>query len=220
MMKKLIFTYRTYSSLAVLSLFVNASSDCLASNKDMKKKPNIVWFLTEDLSPQYLSLFNNGKGCDMPNVERLAKEGIIYTNAYSSAPVSSAARTTLITGCYAPRFGGALHRRLEPLPMPKDLNMFPTYLRKAGYETYNVIKTDYNVVLDENAWTNIKGKIDSWTKRPDKSKPFFLMRSQLDTHESRLQFSYELSEKAIIVMREYSNHIILSHCMLHTDISN
>ena len=32
-------------------------------------RPNIVWFLTEDLSPFYLSMFNNGKGAETPNVE-------------------------------------------------------------------------------------------------------------------------------------------------------
>ncbi len=183
-------SFRTFYSFTVLSTLSTISFGCYAADKSAAKRPNIVWFLTEDLSPQYLSLFNDGRGCDMPNVKMLADEGIIYTNAYSSAPVSSAARTTLITGCYAPRFAGSLHRKLEPLPMPQGLSMFPTYLRKAGYETYNVVKTDYNVILDENAWTEISGKIDSWTKRPDKSKPFFLMRSQLDTHESKLQFDY------------------------------
>lgn len=183
-------SFNALYSFALLSTVANVSSNVKAAVPEQRKKPNIVWFLTEDLSPQYLALFNNGKGCSMPNVERLAKEGIIYTNAYSCAPVSSAARTTLITGCYAPRFAGSLHRKLEPLPMPKGLHMFPTYLRRAGYETYNVVKTDYNVVLDNEAWTEINGKIDSWTKRKDKTKPFFMMRSQLDTHESRLQFDY------------------------------
>ena len=57
----------------------------------------------------YLSLYNDGKeGVATPNVEKLAAEGIVFNNAYCNAPVSSAARSTLITGCYAPSFGSQL----------------------------------------------------------------------------------------------------------------
>lgn len=178
-----------YTLAACTTLGISALP-AIAANTDTER-PNIVWFLTEDLSPHFLAMFNDGVGCTTPNLEQLAQEGIVYTNAYGNAPVSSAARTTLITGCYAPRFAGSLHRRLTPMPMPEGLNMFPTYLRNAGYYTTNCAKTDYNVVLDEGAWNKINGKIDDWTQRADKSQPFFFMRSKQDTHESRLQFSEE-----------------------------
>ncbi len=156
-----------------------------------EQRPNIVWFLTEDLSPHYMAIYNDGVGAQTPNVERLAAHGIRYTNAYSNAPVSSAARTTLITGCYAPRLAGSLHRRLQPMEMPEGLRMFPTYFRQAGYYTCNAQKTDYNVVLDKEAWCEIKGELDSWKERPDRSQPFFFQRSNLLTHESKLQFDSE-----------------------------
>ncbi len=155
-------------------------------------QPNIIWYLIEDTSPQFLAMYNDGKGAQTPNLERLSKEMIIYDNAFSNAPVSSAARTTLITGCYAPRFGGSLHRRLEELKMPEGLRMVPSYLRDQGYYTANVVKTDYNVELDKTAWDMMGKKpmeIDAWTRRPDKSKPFFFMRSNMITHESKLLFN-------------------------------
>ncbi|MFI3317350.1 MAG: sulfatase [Rikenellaceae bacterium] len=151
-------------------------------------QPNIIWFLTEDLSPHFLALFNDGQGCQMPNVERLASEGLIYPNAYSNAPVSSAARTTLITGCYAPSFAGSFHRHIEINALPEGLHMFPTYLRGAGYYTINAKKTDYNVELDPAAWDNINAQLDTWRTRADKSQPFFMQRSVQSTHESRLLF--------------------------------
>lgn len=81
-----------------------------AQNKD-PEHPNIIFFLTEDLSPQFLQMYNPGQyGGKTPNVEKLYKEGgLLFSHAYSNASVSSAARTTLITGCYAPRFDGAFH---------------------------------------------------------------------------------------------------------------
>ena len=163
-----------------------------AKEAQVTEKPNVVWFLMEDLSPEYLRLFTNGQsGAYTPNTSALAKSGIVFTRAYSNAPVSSAARTTLITGCYAPRFGGSLHRKIQEKPMPKDLHMFPYYLRQQGYYTSNCTKTDYNVELDNEAWDNIKSKIGDWRNRPDKSKPFFFMRSNGLTHESRLHFPLE-----------------------------
>ncbi len=163
-----------------------------AAPAEKLSKPNVIFFLIEDTSPQYVGLYNDGKGGKLPNLEALSKEMIIFDNAFSNAPVSSAARTTLVTGCYAPRFGGSLHRRLEELEMPEGLRMMPSYLRDLGYYTSNVIKTDYNVKLDPTAWDNMKGKMGDWRNRPDKSQPFFFMRSNTVTHESRLLFKEEV----------------------------
>ncbi len=151
-------------------------------------KPNVVWYMTEDTSPQYYGLYNDGRGAESPRLEALARESITYNNAFSNAPVSSAARTTLITGCFAPRFGGSLHRHMELMEMPEGLNMFPTYLREAGYFTCNAMKTDYNVTLDPEAWDNIKGDVGSWREREDPTQPFFYVRTNMVTHESRLLF--------------------------------
>ena len=58
--------------------------------------------------------------------------------------------------------------------MPEELNMFPSYLRKAGYHTSNAAKTDYNCFLDKTAWDIVEGKIGEWRNRPDKNMPFFM----------------------------------------------
>lgn len=154
-----------------------------------KERPNFVWFMAEDVSKHYLNLYNNGKeGVITPNIEKLAAEGIVFNNAYSNAPVSSAARSTLITGCYAPRLGVSFHRRLQKVSMPEELNMFPSYLRKAGYHTSNAAKTDYNCFLDKTAWDIVEGKIGEWRNRPDKNMPFFHIYTNAVTHEGKLQF--------------------------------
>lgn len=184
---------KTLSSYcAVLSLATSVSAQ--SQPTVIEDSPNIVWFVTEDLSPHFLALFNDGKGCETPHLATLAAKGILYPNAYSSAPVSSAARTTLVTGCYAPSFEGSFHRHIELNAMPEGLHMFPTYLRRAGYYTINAHKTDYNVVLDTEAWDNINGTLETWRTRPDKSQPFFMQRSVLTTHESRLLFTRKVYE--------------------------
>ncbi len=155
-------------------------------------RPNFVWFMTEDVSSYFLDIYNEGRfGAVTPHVKELARGGLVFNNAYSNAPVSSAARSTLITGCYAPRIGVHLHRKMEEVPMPEGLHMFPYYLRAAGYHTSNAAKTDYNCFLDKEAWNIVSGKIGAWRMRPDKDMPFFHVRTCAVTHESSLHFSEE-----------------------------
>lgn len=159
------------------------------------ERPNFVWLMAEDVAPQFVGLYNDGRGAQLPNVERLAREGIVFENAYSNAPVSSAARSTLITGCYAPRLGISFHRKLQEVPMPEAMNMFPAYLRRAGYYTANAAKTDYNCFLDKEAWDQVRGKMGEWRNRPDKRQPFFFVRTNAVCHESCLHFSQKHMEQ-------------------------
>lgn len=172
----------------VLFCTLSISSSILALDKP-EKKPNFVWFMEEDVSKHYLSLYNqNGQGAVTPNVEKLAQEGLLFNHAFCNAPVSSAARSTLFTGCYAPRTGMSWHRKLQVVPMPDGLELFPAYLKKAGYYTSNSSKTDYNCVLQEDVWDSVKGNLGEWRNRPQKEMPFFFVRTNATSHESCLHF--------------------------------
>ncbi len=107
------------------------------------QRPNIVWIISEDNSKHYLKHFDPD-GAPTPNIEAMAREGVTFDRAFSNAPVCSVARTTLITSCYAPRIGTQFHRRIEMASMPSGIQMFPAYLRSAGYYTTNNSKEDYN----------------------------------------------------------------------------
>jgi len=151
------------------------------------EKPNIVWLVSEDNSADWLRLYNKN-GAPMPNVETLAKSGIVFNNAFSCAPVCSVARSTIISGCYAPRLGVQYHRQQVAVPMPKGLHMFPYYLRKAGYYTTNCNKEDYNFVNEAklNVWDSSSGKATYRKRRP--GQPFFHVQNFGITHENRLHF--------------------------------
>lgn len=174
---------------SITFLYAACCATTMAAKSPVKERPNFVWFMAEDVSTHYLRLYNDQeKGVVTPHIEKLAEEGIIFNNAYSNAPVSSAARSTLITGCYAPRLGASFHRKLEQVPLPDGLQMFPSYLRKAGYHTSNAAKTDYNCFMDETAWDVVNGKLGEWRNRPNKKMPFLHVRTSMTTHESKLQF--------------------------------
>lgn len=157
-----------------------------ASPATSADRPNIVWIVSEDNSKHYLKLFDP-EGTETPNIEALAREGITFTRAFSNAPVCSVARTTLATGCYAPRLGTMSHRRLEPAKLPEGLRLFSGLLREAGYYTTNNAKEDYNTAKDPTAWDDSSKKA-SWRNRPDPAQPFFHMESHAESHESSLHF--------------------------------
>ncbi|GAB1857187.1 sulfatase [Flavobacteriaceae bacterium MHTCC 0001] len=147
--------------------------------------PNIVWITSEDNSVHYMSLFNE-HGADTPNIERLTKNGLIYTHAFSNAPVCSAARSTLISGSFGPRLGTHYHRKMQIVPLPQSLKMFPYYLKKAGYHTTNNAKEDYNIIKSDSVW-DMSSKKATWKSRA-KGQPFFHVVNFNTTHESRLHF--------------------------------
>ena len=152
------------------------------------EKPNIVWLVTEDNAWHYLKLYNE-HGVAMPNVERLANNGVVFNNAFSNAPVCSVARSTIISGCYAPRIGAQYHRRMQLAPMPDGLEMFPYYLRQAGYYTTNNSKEDYNLVKSENVWDESSGEATYQNRKA--GQPFFHVQNFGITHEGQLHFSAE-----------------------------
>ncbi|RTE53771.1 sulfatase [Arenibacter aquaticus] len=157
-----------------------------------QNRPNIVWIVSEDNSKHYLKLFDE-HGAETPNIEKLANHGILFSRAFSNTPVCSAARSTLITSSYGPRLATHYHRKIKKVPTPDGVEMFPAYLRRAGYYTTNNAKEDYNVVKANNVWDESSSKA-SWRNR-EGNQPFFHVQNIGTTHESRLHFTEEEMRK-------------------------
>ena len=154
-------------------------------------RPNIVWIVSEDNSKHWLRLYEEG-GAAMPNIEKLAENGLVFQNAFSNAPVCSVARSTLITGSYAPRIAAQYHRRGAMAPMPEGLRMFPHYLREVGYYTTNNSKTDYNL-SDKGMWDESSSK--ATYRNRGFEQPFFHVQNFGRTHEGQLHFTEEFMEE-------------------------
>ncbi len=150
-------------------------------------RPNMVWLVSEDNSAEWLKLYNEN-GVAMPNIEKLAKQGLVFNHAFSCAPVCSVARSTIISGCYAPRLGVEYHRKQKTVPMPDGLKMFPYYLRQAGYHTTNCAKEDYNFdpTDKQGVWDISSGKATYRKRKP--GQPFFHVQNYATTHEGSLHF--------------------------------
>lgn len=146
-----------------------------------QQKPNILWLVTEDMSP-YLRSYGNTL-VRTPNLDSLAANGIRFTQAHSNGTQCSPSRSTLISGIYSVSLGTDIHREKRPVP---DQFYFPKYLREAGYYTTNNAKQDYNnKKTPEDVWNESSGKA-SYLKRTDKSQPFFAVYNCGITHMTRV----------------------------------
>ena len=74
------------------------------SNPPVTNKPNIIIVLTDDQGYGDVG-FNGCKDIPTPNIDRLAKNGVVFSQAYVSYAVCAPSRAGLLTGRYQDRFG-------------------------------------------------------------------------------------------------------------------
>lgn len=145
-------------------------------------RPNVLWIVSEDNGP-FLGAYGDPVA-RTPTLDRLAREGVLFENCFSTAPVCAPSRFTLISGMYATSCGPANHMRAQGKG-PRGMRGFPGYLRDAGYYCTNNAKTDYNAPIDVgDAWDE-SSREAHWRKRP-RGKPFFSVFNNEVTHEGQL----------------------------------
>lgn len=71
-------------------------------------RPNVLYVILEDIGPN-LACYGEPL-VKTPNLDHFASQSIRFTSAYTSAPVCSASRSSLMTGCYQARIGAHQHR--------------------------------------------------------------------------------------------------------------
>jgi len=151
-------------------------------------RPNIVWILAEDLSPD-LGCYGNDL-VSTPNIDRLAKEGTQFLNVFTTAPACTPSRTAMATGMYQISLDAHHMRYPDDLknPLPKGVLPMNELLRKNGYQTVNVKggtvelgavgtgKTDWSFLSDKADY-----ELASWEKiNPE--RPFFAVVNLRLTH--------------------------------------
>jgi len=166
-----------------------------AYKKKQRIRPNILWLSCEDISPN-LGCYSDPDAIT-PTLDKLAKDGIKFTNSYTTAPVCSPTRSCIITGVYATtlgthhmRAGGEGTQRSNKPKLPPYVRCFSEYLRKAGYYCTNNYKEDYNFVPPESSWDESSNNAN-WRNRPDSSTPFFAVFNYTGTHEGSIRLSDE-----------------------------
>ncbi|MCS7160706.1 MAG: sulfatase-like hydrolase/transferase [Gemmatales bacterium] len=144
-------------------------------------RPCILWLTCEDMGP-HLGCFGDPLAMT-PNLDRLAREGVRFTNVFTVTGVCAPSRSCLITGVY-PASLGTHHMRCQAT-LPEGVTGFPAYLRRAGYYCSNNVKEDYNFRTPHGVWDE-SSSAAHWRKRPP-DKPFFSVFNITVTHESQIR---------------------------------
>jgi len=158
--------------------------------------PNILWITVEDMSPT-LGCYGDSFA-RTPNLDALADESVLYTNAFAVSPVCSPSRSTLITGMYNASMG--THQMRSSNNLPTGVKGFPSLLRGAGYYTSNNVKTDYNCAenerLTKESW-DLSSADAHWKDRKS-GQPFFAVFNDMTTHQSRtMVWPYPVFQKHV-----------------------
>lgn len=177
-------------------------------------RPNIIHIMTDDHSFQAISAYGHplSKLAPTPNLDRLAKEGMLFHRAYVENSISAPSRATLLTGKYSHvhgqmRLGGGLK---------DEITVFPELLQQVGYRTAVIGKWhlkndpkgfDYYKILEEQgdyynpefmtkesngkyireegyATTLITDHAIHWMSSLDKGKPFCLLLHHKAPHRN------------------------------------
>ncbi len=169
----------------------NAAAPAILTAAPLRPRPNILWVSCEDTGPQ-IGCYGDSHSIT-PNIDRLAREGIRYTNAHTVAGVCAPSRSGIITGMYPTTLGSQYMRcRVQ---LPDFVRCFTAYLRDEGYYCTNNAKTDYNFEPPKDSWDESSRKAH-WKNRP-KDKPFFAVFNIETTHEGRVRMRGAEYEKEI-----------------------
>ena len=163
---------------------------------ESQDRPNILWILAEDMSPDLG--FTGVPEVRTPNIDALAQKGMYFENTFTTSPVCSPSRSAFHTGMYQMTIGAHNHRshRAEdpseyPFPLPKGVRVLPDWLRDAGYFTGNIRD------VSEESWFRGTGKTDwnftyagkpfdtdNWEDLKD-NQPFYAQINFSETHRGR-----------------------------------
>jgi len=142
-------------------------------------RPNILWINMDDVGTQ-LPCYGE-TAIKTPNIDRLVRDGTMFTRAFVTAPVCSPSRSAMITGMYQTSIGAQHHRSsrgpgVEKIALPTGVETVAALFQRAGYYTCNgddppkgkgLGKTDYNFDWDEKVYDG-----SDWSGRKP-GQPFF-----------------------------------------------
>lgn len=151
-------------------------------------KPNIVFIIADDISWNDFGCYGN-EVVKTPNIDKLASEGMRFTNAFLTASSCSPSRCSIVSGKYPHSSGAAeLHT-----PLPESEISFPLLLKQNNYYTMHAGKwhmgpathRSFDRYTDDNGYNNGDGGEANWVrflKERPKEKPFFCWFAAYDAH--------------------------------------
>ena len=131
------------TALLIIFLFSINNNSAFAQ----KQSPNIVFIAIDDLN-DYVNCMNGSIKAYSPNIDKLASQGVLFTNAHCQAPICGPSRASIMTGLYPSSSGNYL--QLKDINIKKSNRVtqastfMPDYFEQFGYKTMGVGKIYHN----------------------------------------------------------------------------
>lgn len=167
--------------ILIMSGIIISSCTNKSFNEENKSKPNIVFILIENISTEW-SCYGS-TDLHTPNIDNLANEGVLFTQAYTTSSVCAPSRAAMMTGAYQIKTNTQNLRMNRDRKLPPPYRAITHYLRQGGYFTALACgyskKTDINFSPQEGKVFGFDG--DDWNER-EVGQPFFAQITLDITH--------------------------------------
>lgn len=120
--------------------------------------PNVLFFAIDDLN-DWVKCFDGHPQVKTPNIDRLARRGVLFSNAHCQAPICMPSRTSLLTSTYPWQNGVyAIEQKFETAPALNGAVTLPQYFRQNGYHTMGAGKISHRGHGDKDRWDEFGGR--------------------------------------------------------------
>jgi len=231
-MKKYTNNFKFFGATILFIDSVAMFSGC-KMDQNIEKKPNFIVILTDDLGYGDVGVYG-AEGYQTPNLDRMASEGIMFTDFYAASSVSTPSRAALMTGCYPQRVG--LPEVLDSWSetgINSEETTIAEVLKSTGYATAiygkwhlghhpQFLPTRHG--FDE--FFGLPYSNDLWPKHPTKPNffpdlPLIKDEEIIEYNPDQSKFTTQFTEHTIEFIKKHKNDpffIYLPHVMPHVPL--
>ncbi len=192
--------------LTGLLILVTTSAGYSQVNQNGTNRPNILFIISDDHAYQAIGAYGS-KIAKTPNIDRIAREGAIFTNSFVTNSICGPSRATLLTGTYSHvnKYKGNEGRFIDQLTFPKVLrenNYETAWIGKMhlgslpkGFDYFNILPGqghyfNPDFINNNNDTVTMNGYVSNvitnltvdWLDKRDQTKPFCLIVGEKATH--------------------------------------
>lgn len=172
-------------STKLILIFCIAISGCANPTTSTKEKhPNVILILADDMGYGDAGCYNSESKIATPNIDKLASQGIMFTDAHTPSSVCTPTRYGLLTGryCWRTRVKSGVILGYDETPLIEhDRETLGSLMKKSGYNTACIgkwhvgmnweTKGDYVIQDDENKWAEYSGPFKENEENIDFTRP-------------------------------------------------
>ncbi|HWK57592.1 MAG TPA: sulfatase [Parapedobacter sp.] len=218
----------------LLSIIVLMTAAASAQVPPARQKPNIVIVFTDDQGYQDVGAFGS-PDIQTPHLDRMAAEGVKFTNFHAAQAVCSASRAALLTGCYPNRVGihGALDHTAKHGLHPDEMTIAEV-LKPLGYHTAAIGKWHLGhhtpFLPTRQGFDEFFGlpySNDMWPHHPENKNyypplPLYENERIIDTVDDQHLLTTQYTERAVDFIKRHKDQpffLYLAHSMPHVPLA-